>query len=163
VLHFDGKAIVEEYIKSIGVPSTSVQLAIYMEFALLSLQPIASGSKSYKFSVPVPSMTKFPLIAVNEDTGKYVKSILLNREKMLGRRVLVAENLYTLDDCANILKETAGLDVAVEQCSDEDYRKGLAAVGYPEFMQDDLSDIMSFIKEYGFYGGVGFEADHEVI
>ncbi len=85
-----------------------------MEVLLVLLQPIEPKSKFYKFSQPVPITTKFPLIAVNDDTSKYVKSILLNRDTMLGKRILAADDLYSLDDCAKILKETANLDVVVE-------------------------------------------------
>jgi len=38
------------------------------------------------------------MISAGEDTGKFVKGILLNREKVLGKQIRAAENAYTLDE-----------------------------------------------------------------
>jgi hypothetical protein len=50
-------------------------------------------------------------MSVVEDTGKYVKAILLNREKLLGKQVCAAEKNYTVEDCVALLGEKAGVDV----------------------------------------------------
>ncbi|PMD52673.1 NAD(P)-binding protein [Hyaloscypha bicolor E] len=78
VLHFDSKPIVKEYIISLGIPSPP-----YLLFWLKPVSPSPSPtSKSYKSFLPLTQSLKLPMIPVNCDTGKYVKAILLNREKV---------------------------------------------------------------------------------
>jgi len=160
VLHFDGKAIVEEYIISQGIPATFLHLGIFMNYTLFNLVPTIAGSKSYSLSFPMPGSTKIPLISANKDTGNYVKSFLLNREKFLGRRISAGENWYTLDEIASILKNVGGLNILKhEQCSEEDYKKRLAALGAPDFFVDDMAENAKFIHEFGFYGGLNLDND----
>jgi hypothetical protein len=164
VLHFDGKALVEEHIRSLGIPATFLLLGGFMTYTLFMLSPVPStgSSKAYKLSLPVASSTKWPLISVTQDTGNYVKAILLNREKVLGKQICAAEKEYTLEECVGLMREKAGLDVTYEQATEEDYRKALEAKGLPEVFRDEMCENMRYVSEYGFFGGVGLEAGHEV-
>lgn len=162
VLHFDSKAIVEEYIGSLGIPATFVHLSVFMSYLLFFLKPTNPGSKSYKFSVPFPTNIKLPMISVNEDTGKYAKAILLNREKVLGKQVLVGEKDYSPDDIVRIMRDVGGLDVVSEEITHGEYRKSLAMRGVPDFFIDDMSDNMRYIQTYGFFNGKSLDGGHEV-
>ena len=135
-----------------------------MNYTLFMLSPdLASGSsKSYKLSLPIPGRTKWPLISVNQDTGKYVKAILLNREKLLGKDICAAEKEYTLEECCGLLKEKAGIDMKFEQATEDGYKKALEKMGLPDFFRDDMCENMQYVKEFGFFGGSGLEAGHEV-
>jgi hypothetical protein len=133
-----------------------------MNYIILMLSPVPGSSKSYRLSFPLPGHAKWPLISVVEDTGKYVKAILLNREKLLGKQICAAENDYTLDECVALMREKGGVDVTYEQVTEEDYRKALEEKGLPEFFRDDMCENMKYASEYGFFGGVGLEAGHEV-
>lgn len=162
VFHFDGKAIVEEYIRSLNIPATFLLLSIYHDFPNSLLHPHPTAPKTFKISIPNPMTLKFPLISVKEDTGKYVKAILLNMEELLGKQVYAGEKEYEIGEIIEIMKSEGSLDVVFEQCSDEEFRAGLATAGLPEFMQQDMSDNMKYIAEYGFANGEGLEAGHEV-
>jgi uncharacterized protein YbjT (DUF2867 family) len=152
-LHFDSKAVVEEYIRSLGIPASFLLQGMFMNqiihFLLPSTSP--SGSKTYKFTTPVPASTKMPLISANKDTGKYVKEMLLHPEKVFGKRIYTGEKYYTMDETAEIIKKVGGLDVSYEQCTDEAFRKSLAGVGAPEFLQEDMSQNAKYFQEYGFF------------
>jgi hypothetical protein len=91
------------------------------------------------------------MISVNVDTGKYVKAILLNREKVLGKQIYAAERHYSPVEIVRVLKEAGGLDVVVEQIDDAEYRRQMAAKGAPDFFIDDMSDNMKFMQTYGFF------------
>ena len=122
-----------------------------MHYILFNLTPTAStvsGSKAYKISLPVPSTTKWPLLSVNEDTGKYVKAILLNREKLLGKQICAAEEKYTIGETIKVMNE-GGMDIAFEQYSIEQYQKALAEKGLPDFFIEDMTENMSFVEELG--------------
>jgi hypothetical protein len=162
VLHFDSKAIVEEYIDTIGVPATHVIPGGFFNYLPYFLKPTSPGAKSYKFCAPVPITTKLPIFSVNEDTGKYVKAILLNREKVLGKQVYIAENHYSLIDIVKALKEVGGLDVVAEEIDDATYRKNLAAAGAPDFFIEDMSDNMKFMQTYGYFSEKQAEEGREV-
>lgn len=153
VLHLDSKAVVEEYIRSLGIPASFLLQGIFMNqivhFFLPSASP--SGSKSYKLTTPCPASTKMPLISVNKDTGKYVKGMLLHPEKVLGERIYTGEKEYTMDETVEIVKRVGGLDVSYEQCTDEAFRKSLAGVGAPEFLQEGMSQNMKYAQEYGYF------------
>ena len=162
VLHFDSKAIVEEYIDTIGVPATHVIPGGFFNYLLYFLKPTSPDAKSYKFCAPFPVTTKLPIFCVNEDTGKYVKAILLNREKVLGKQVYIAENHYSFIDIVKALKEVGGLDVVAEEIDDATYRKNLAAAGALDLFIEDMSDNMKFMQTYGYFSEKQAEEGREV-
>jgi hypothetical protein len=133
-----------------------------MSYLLYFLKPTNPDSKSYKFSVPFRTDLKFPMISVNEDTGKYVKAILLNREKVLGKPISVGQKDYSADDVVRIMRDVGGLDVVAEQITDEEYRKQLAMRGVPDFFIDDMSANMRYMQTYGFFSGKTLDEGHEV-
>ncbi|TVY41185.1 NmrA-like family domain-containing protein [Lachnellula subtilissima] len=160
VFHFDSKAVVEEHIRSLGIPATFLHLGIFMNFLLSNIIPTSEGAKSYNLAFPFPPDTKIPLISVNKDTGAYVKHILLNRETFLGRQVSACENEYTPTEIVSILKKVGGVDISLPADYTEDnFKKRLTAHGVPEFFQEDLVENMKFIHEFGFFGGLKLDND----
>ncbi|KAF8857511.1 NAD(P)-binding protein [Acephala macrosclerotiorum] len=159
VLHFDSKAVVEEYMKSIYLPATFLLLGVFFPYVLFQLVPTSAdpNKKLYALKSPLPTSTKYALIDVNNDVGKYVKSIPLNREKLLGKQVLGRERESV------VLRDVGGLDVKAEQVSEVEYRGILAAVGFPKFLQDDMVSNMEYIQEYGFFGGEDVKRDHHLL
>ena len=131
-------------------------------YVLFQLVPNPTTPKSYTIKSPLPATVAYPLIDVQTDTGKYVKSILLNRSSMLGRTILGGHREYSIQESAEILRRIGGLDVKAEQVSVEEYRGILGAVGFPEWLKDDMTSNMDFIEKWGFFGGEKVERDHEV-
>lgn len=68
VLHFDGKAEIEEYIRGTGVPSTFFLAGYYMSNYTQLLNKNEDGS--YTLAYPVSKDTKFPLLDAAADTGE---------------------------------------------------------------------------------------------
>ncbi len=112
--------------------------------------------------MPAPTSTKIHLISAKKDVGKYVSSIILNRDQVLGKVILAGEREYTIQEIADILVKTGGIDVEAEEIGDEQYRGLLQAFGMLEFVADDMSQNVKYIQEYGFFGGKGVEQDHSV-
>ncbi|KAH8801515.1 hypothetical protein F5884DRAFT_685069 [Xylogone sp. PMI_703] len=163
VAHSDSKGIVKEYIQSLGIPSTFLSLSIFTSFVFFMIQPTAPDTQSYKISVPVPGTRVFPLLSANEDVGKYVWAIFQNREKYLGEEICGAEREYSLDEMVKILREDGGLDIVLEQCSTEEYKARLAAMGLPGFFQDDMVETMQYVTEYGYFPKGKIEVGHEIL
>lgn len=133
-----------------------------MEYLLLQLIPHTTKPKSYVIKVPISTSTGYPLVDVNADVGKYVKSILLNRDSMLGRQILGGVGEYSAEEVAEILKRVGRVDVVAEQTTEQEYRGILEAVGAPSFLQDDMMSTMDFIEKSGYYGGEDVRRDHGV-
>jgi hypothetical protein len=91
------------------------------------------------------------LLSVNEDTGKYVKAILLNQEQLFGKQICAAEKEDTIGETIKVMNE-GGMDFAFEQYSMEQYQKALAEKGLPDLFIEDMTENMSFVEEFGFFG-----------
>lgn len=162
VLHFDSKAIVEDYIRSLGMPATFFIPAIFMHYILLQLQPTGPDSKTYKLVIPISDTTQIPYISITSDAGKYLKAILLNRSSLLGKQVLAAESSHNSLEVVKILQEKGGLDVEFVQALEGQYRAALGSKGFPDWLQDDLLANLKYIEEYGYYGGEDFVKGKDV-
>lgn len=68
VVHFDGKAEIEDYIRASGIPGTFVLPGYYMTNYQQMLQKGEDGS--YGLAYPVGKDAKFPLFDASEDMGK---------------------------------------------------------------------------------------------
>jgi hypothetical protein len=108
-----------------------------------------------------------PLINTEDDTGKFVKGILLNRERALGKRVFGATDYYTPAQIIETLKATKPTDtegaVAVE-IPGEVFKGFLAKTGAPPAIQEEMLQNMQLmgIPEFGYYGGASLAESHSV-
>ncbi|CEL10059.1 hypothetical protein ASPCAL13186 [Aspergillus calidoustus] len=161
--HFDGKALVDEHIRSLEIPHTIIRLGTYTSFLLDSLVPVPSDPYRYEMYFPQPmSLTsKLPLIDPAADVGKYVKAILLHPAKTLSRAYNLGERYYSVAEIIKILQRN-GVAVDLKVISQEDFKAGLAAKGAPEFFREDLVQVIAFGVEFGFFED-GIEEGHQLL
>lgn len=69
VPHFDGKSLIEEYIKSTGVKSTIVLPGYFMSNLLSMIRKGEDGV--FRLAYPVSETSEFPLFDAAEDTGEF--------------------------------------------------------------------------------------------
>jgi hypothetical protein len=122
-------------------------------------------NNAWTLGLPVPTTTPVPLLDTQDDTGKFVKGILLHREKSLGKRVYGATDYYTLDELVKQFKELypeAGKDAKAIELPHEVFKGALAKGGMPEESQEELLQNMRLMDEFGYYGGASLEEGHEV-
>lgn len=140
VHHFDAKARVDDYIKSIGLPTTYYLPGLYMSNFLG--QEIRKNSDGlYQLGLPIATDTTMAMLATEFDTGKFIKSILLQSEKTIGKRIFGAEKYYSVNELMEIfakVKPVDGKGAKAITVSDEDYKAGLASMGMPPFVQEEL-------------------------
>lgn len=92
VPHFDLKARMEEYARSLGLPATFVHLAYYYDNFLAWFAPKQQQDGSYRFGFPQGD-TRLAGMA-SEDVGGPVATLFERRNDFLGRSVyLVGDNL----------------------------------------------------------------------
>ena len=157
VYHFDSKAEIEKYIKSIGVPATFFLPGFYMaNVAGGMMHPNPDSPKhEYVLALPVPASTPFPLFDAADDTGKYVKAILKKREQTLGKRILGATDYYTAEQIVQGFKEVkhkAGQDAKFVQVKPEEFTAGLKHIGMSDLGATELTENLLFMPEFGYYG-----------
>ncbi|XP_006874945.1 PREDICTED: nmrA-like family domain-containing protein 1 [Chrysochloris asiatica] len=135
--HFDGKGVVEEYFRNIGVPMTSVRLACYFENLLSYFLPRkAPDGKSYLLSLP---MGDIPMdgIAV-EDLGPVVLSLLKTPQEYVGQDIGLSTCRHTAGEYAALLSQHIGQTVHDAKTTPEEYEK----LGFPG--AQDLANMFRF-------------------
>lgn len=124
-------------------------------------------NNDWALSLPVPGSTLAPLIDTAEDTGKFVKGILLHREKVLGKRILGATDYYSLDQMVEQFKKVfpeAGKTAKAVELPDQVFKDILGAgLGLPEESQEELLQNMKLLHDFGYYGGADLKESHEIL
>lgn len=156
VPHFDSKSDVEQYIRDSGVPATFYLPSYFMSNLEQMLQKGEDGTLTW--ALPVSKESKFPLIDIKADTGKFVKAIIKKRSSVLGARILGAEGYYTATQILDQLSEVTGRKTQFYQADEATYKSFL-----PEFMAQEMLENHLFIENPGYYNGEGLEKSHEIL
>lgn len=169
VLHFDSKADVEEYIRSLGIPATFFLPAIYATnfTPKMMFRPAPDPPNAWTLALPMPTNEKvIPLLWAEEDTGKFVKGILTHRDQLLGKRVLGAENYYSADEMVNIFKEVkpeSGQNAVALSLPVEVFRGILGKSGMPPPAAEELSQNFEMLAQCGYYNKATFEESQAIL
>lgn len=123
------------------------------------------SSNQWTLALPIPTTSQIPLLDTAADTGKFVKGILLNREKVLGKRIPGATDYYTVQQIVDEFKELfpeAGRGAIASYVPEtvwigERVNRGVA----PE-SAEELSQNMRLMGEFGYYGGMDLKEAHSV-
>jgi uncharacterized protein YbjT (DUF2867 family) len=148
VEHFDDKAEIETYIRSLPVQSAFFAPASFMQnFTTHSApRPSPKGDGSYVIANVLNPDTKVPLIDIT-DTGKWVGAILAEPEKYAGKFLAAAEGLYTWPEACEVISKVTGKTVVYQQLPDEVFKGFL-----PPGMSDALLEMWVLNRDYGYYG-----------
>jgi len=144
---FDGKAIVEEYIRQQPIKSAFFAPGSFMQNYNSMMKPRAVGDGTYSISRHCRADTQLPLIDAAGDSGKWVGAILADPAKYEGKTFCAATKLYTLDEQAEILSRATGKKVVYKQLPEDVYRSML-----PPVYGDMLMEMMSYQQDFGYYG-----------
>ncbi len=124
------------------------------------------SSGKFIFGLPIFPASKIPLIDISKDTGTFIKAILLNREKSLGKEYYGAVDYYTPERIVNEFKEVFpedGEGSKFQTIPDEDYKKVLEGFGMSGKVQEELLENMKLLgDEFGYYDGADLTESHEV-
>ncbi|KAJ9655104.1 hypothetical protein H2198_005960 [Neophaeococcomyces mojaviensis] len=144
---FDGKAIVEQYIRQQQIKSAFFAPGSFMQNFNGIMKPRPVGDGTYSISRHCRSDTPLPLIDTAGDTGKWIGSILADPEKYEGKTFCAATKLYTLGEQAAILSKATGRTVVYKQLPPDVYRSML-----PPVYGDILMEMMAYQEDFGYYG-----------
>jgi uncharacterized protein YbjT (DUF2867 family) len=138
--HMDLKYELEEYTRSLGIPSTFVHVAFYYENFFSFFPPRKSDDGTFRFGFPQGDT---PLTGVAaEDIGGPVAAIFEDPAEFIGRTVGIAGEDLTGRDFAAILSAVSGKPVHYDHIP----RDVFASFGFPG--ADDLADMFDFNRRY---------------
>ncbi|GKT43112.1 NmrA-like family domain-containing protein 1 [Colletotrichum spaethianum] len=166
VYHFDSKAAVEEYVRTTSLPSTFFLPGFYMSNLPGGMLRQTPPDNAWAFNFPVPASSPIPFFDPAADTGKFVKGIVLNREKVLGKRILAATAYTTAGEAVEVFKKVypeAGKTARYNEISHDDFRGALKGQGMPDFAAEELLQNMRLLNEFGYYGGEKLDESHAIV
>ncbi|KAJ4249797.1 hypothetical protein NW762_012139 [Fusarium torreyae] len=149
VEHFETKAQVEEYIRTLDIKSTFFMPGWFMQNHVSILKPTKVDDGTYVFSMPWTPDTELPLIDIR-DTGKYLAPALLDPDFYHGKRLTCATAFYTLSDMVDTWTRITGTTVklCVPQNVDDH-----AVLSQPP--KHEGVNATAHIMQYGYFGPTG--------
>lgn len=148
VHHFDSKAAIEEYIRSLPVKSAFISPGGFMtNFAQMPLFKPQKVGDEWVLSLPRTGKALMPLIEAVEDTGKFVGAILAEPEKYEGKTFCAAEGLYSMEQIVAAMAEATGEKVVYREVGVEDF------IGMLAGMPPAIVEVFQYGDEFGGYYG----------
>ncbi|CAI7572952.1 unnamed protein product [Penicillium glandicola] len=144
--HFDCKAEVEDYIRTLPIKSAFFAPGSFMQNFSTNMKPHPVGDGSYALANIISPQAKLPLIDI-EETGKYVAAILASPDEFEGKVLAAATRLYTMQEIAEIMSQSSGKKVVYNQLPEAVFRNFL-----PPTMVDYLVHMLLYIQDFGYYG-----------
>ncbi|KXT17168.1 hypothetical protein AC579_316 [Pseudocercospora musae] len=146
--HFDGKALVEEYIEeNKGNMIASYFLpAMFITFAKTQINPGQDGKPT--LAMPFPSDdVAWPLIDPRRDGSKYVMGLFEGGANANGARAHGVSTWTTPKEIVAALSEISGQEVKFQKLSAEVFAGFL-----PENIREELLETMLLVGDHSYYG-----------
>lgn len=156
VSHFDSKAGVEAYIRSLPIPSTFFMPAMFISAFSLSGSGLAkldaSDPTGQTLNINIPfhyTDSKIPLLDIAADGGKFIATALLKAEteKPNGEVIWAAAGFYTPKEIVETMGEVTGKVVNYGEISAEGFHGFL-----PPSVANEVTENMVLIRDYLYYG-----------
>lgn len=129
----------------------------------MSIREMPDGS--WGLGLPTPPDAPMPLFDAEDDTGKFVKGIFLNREKVLGERIYGATDYYTPTRIMDEFKECypkVAATASYNELPADVYKGILGSIGLPASFQDEMLENHQLFSVSGYFGGAKLDASHAV-
>lgn len=146
VVHFDEKAEVEKYIRSLPINGSFIYPGCFMQNVLTMLKPQPVGDEAYAmFNVMKPE-SEIPFLNT-DDIGKFVGVILNDPQKFQGKVLYAANGMYSLDTIAKTITSILGKPVSYKQIPVNIFKEQI-----PEPIAEEITEMFQFIDKYNLYG-----------
>ncbi|KAH8682397.1 NmrA-like family protein [Xylariales sp. PMI_506] len=165
VFHFDSKALVEDYIRELGIPATFFMPGFYMTNLPGGMFRSSPADKSWTLGLPISSNAIIPMY-YTADTGKYIKAAVLNQDKVLGKRLLAATAYMTGQEIVDGFKKVfpeSGKTAKYFEVPEEAFRGALKGMGRPDFVVDEMYENMKLMDTFGYFGGDSLDWTHSLL
>lgn len=149
VAHFESKARIETYIRSLDVQSAFIAPASFMQnLTTPSMRPVPSREGDGTFVLPNCAFghSRMPFVDVTE-VGVWVAAILAQPERFAGVKVAAAAEVLSMDEVAEVVGRVAGKTVRHQYVPDEVFKGFL-----PEGLREGLYEMWAYSRDFGYYG-----------
>ncbi|KAF3051280.1 hypothetical protein E8E11_010883 [Didymella keratinophila] len=149
VEHFDDKAEIEAYIRSLPVKSAFFAPASFMQNLqshFMRPRPSQSADGTYVLANCAYGHSRMPFIDITE-TGRWVGAILAEPDKYEGKQFAAAAEILTMDQVCEIVGRVTGKTVRHQNLPDEVFKDFM-----PEGLRQQLFEMWVFQRDYGYYG-----------
>lgn len=119
------------------------------------------GDGNWALGLPTPADAPIPLFDAEADTGKFVKAMFLQHEKVLGKRIYGATAYYTPTEIIDQFKErfpNTGKKATFSRLPNDVFKSIMGSMGMPEPIQEMILQNMRLLSEFGYYGGDKLES-----
>ncbi|KAM7186384.1 hscarg protein [Rhypophila sp. PSN 637] len=166
VYHFDSKAAVESYARSLS----NFSATFFMPGFYLSNLPGQSirqfePNGPWTLTLPIKDSAPMPYFDTN-DTGLFVKAIVLNRDGVLGKRIYGATEYITPKEIISQFQEVFpedGKTAKYNQVPPEVYKNILKGAGMPDFAAQELLENFLLFEQFGYFGGASLDETHALL
>ncbi|XXG96067.1 hypothetical protein Hte_002344 [Hypoxylon texense] len=165
VYHFDSKAKVEDYIRTLGLPATFFMPGFYMTGIPGEMFKAQPPNNAWTFALPAAPTAVIPVFHPR-DTGKYIKAIVLNAEELLGERFPAATAYMRADEIVDGFVRafpTAGATAQFFQVPEGMFRGLMKTQGLPDYAITELYENVKLLEEFGYFGGLSLARTHSLV
>ncbi|RYC81533.1 hypothetical protein BFJ63_vAg15580 [Fusarium oxysporum f. sp. narcissi] len=160
VYHFDGKARIEEYAREGGVPSSFFLPGLYLQSVVDFFR---QNEGAWVFAVPMPESAPIPIFDVR-DTGIWVKTIVLKKDQLLGKRVLGSTRYTTPLEVVDAFKTAfpeAGENAGFYSLPHDAFLRGVKeSMGAPDWVAEEVLENMRLVAEGGYFAFEPLDDSH---
>jgi len=135
--HFDGKALITDYIVDQEVPYTAVHLSLYMENLLSQMKPTKNEDGDYTIGVDFGDKPLYMVSAL--DCGECVRAIFDEPDEYKGKKIGLASDSLKIDEYAAILTKLCDKNIVASKVTPE----GLAELEIPN--SKELSVMFEYL------------------
>lgn len=149
--HFTDKAHVAEYISTLPVGSTIIQMAFFFTNLLEFYPPVLQGD-TLVFPIYLPKDFRAPYVDPMTATGPAVLEILLHPEKYAGKTLpVIGEILSPQEMVDTFVRVTGKKAVYGDAYTREKFLQLLPAFGSNELLVSEILGMATYAVEYGYY------------
>uniref|UniRef100_A0A060T883 ARAD1D08866p n=1 Tax=Blastobotrys adeninivorans TaxID=409370 RepID=A0A060T883_BLAAD len=142
--HFEEKAEVEQYIRSLGIKSSFFLPSSFMENFYTSMKPQKQSDGTYVIEfLENDGNPRFPFIDIKRDTGNYVGYILNHQDECQGKVIFGAVQSVTAEELAQVMSKSTGKTITVRKVPRDKYLSFL-----PAQMHKAMCDMYDYLCEY---------------
>ncbi|KAJ1911128.1 hypothetical protein IWQ60_010288 [Tieghemiomyces parasiticus] len=156
VLHFNNKAEVETYMKSLQLPATYVNFGYYMSNWTSDRSMYRHAEHDdYEVDMPVAASTLVPPFDALGDGGRCVVHCFRNPRATIGQSYDLAVEYMTLADMAETLSRVTRKNIRVKELTPEECTR------HPIYKLTEITEMYHFIREFGYFGGRSLERTND--
>lgn len=158
VVHFDGKARVEDYMREKNLPATFVAIGFYASNFMTYMPPHKNAEGVLEFTLPCNTDTVVPVVDANVDFGPTVVGILkAGPEATHHKNVNIAGEYISFGEVAKVFEKVTGKPTVFKSVPREAYLAAVTPFMGP-VVGEEFTQMLEYFKDFGYYGGESLNA-----